>query len=54
MSEILNWDSVRMEVVEIVLKGWTALDLQIQHNPHHAEIRKWLPEPICTAMKYVK
>ena len=53
MTDVLNWDTVRMEAVEIVLKGWTALDLQIQHNPHHSEIRKWLPEPISTALKYV-
>ena len=51
MTDVLNWDTVRMEAVEIVLKGWTALDLQIQHNPHHSEIRKWLPEPISTALK---
>merc|ERR1712050_334160 len=47
----VDWNSARLEVIEIVLKGWTALDLQIQHNPHDLPVRRWLPEPIAEALK---
>ena len=54
MTDPLDWNAARLEVVEIVLKGWTALDLQIQHNPHDKEKRMWLPQPISDAMKYAR
>lgn len=51
MTEVIDWNVARLEVIEIVLKGWTALDLQIQHNPVDKEIRQWLPQPIADVMK---
>ena len=51
MSDSVDWNAARLEVIEIVLKGWTALDLQIQHNPQDKEVRMWLPQPIAEAMK---
>lgn len=53
MTEVIDWNVARLEVIEIVLKGWTALDLQIQHNPVDKEIRQWLPQPIADVMKLV-
>merc|ERR1711876_25340 len=46
-----NWDETRLEVIEFILRGWTALDLQIQHNPHDKATRQWLPQPIADAIK---
>ena len=40
-------------IIEFVLKAWTALDLQVQHNPTDKEKRKWLPEPIADAIQLV-
>jgi hypothetical protein len=45
------WDKTRYQVIEFILKAWTALDLQVQHNPHDKEKRKWLPEPISDAIQ---
>merc|ERR1712235_82209 len=45
------WDKTRYQVIEFILKAWTALDLQVQHNPHDKEKRKWLPEPIADAIQ---
>ena len=33
MSGQLDWKKARLDVIERVLKVWTALDLQVQHNP---------------------
>lgn len=45
-----DWGQTRLEVIEFILRGWTALDLQIQHNPHDKQTRQWLPQPIAEAM----
>merc|ERR1712168_1580124 len=45
------WDKTRFQVIEFILKAWTALDLQVQHNPTDKEKRKWLPEPIADAIQ---
>ena len=45
------WDKTRFQVIEFILKAWTALDLQVQHNPHDKEKRKWLSEPIADAIQ---
>ena len=50
-SEAIDWDVTRMQVIEILLKGWAALDLQIQHNPQDKAVREWMPEPIALALK---
>merc|ERR1712212_201533 len=45
------WDKTRFQVIEFILKAWTALDLQVQHNPADQEKLKWLPEPISDAIQ---
>ena len=54
MNSDLDWSKARLQVIEIILNGWTALDLQIQHNPQDLACRKWLPEPISEAIMCVK
>ena len=47
----INWNETLKDAVELVLRGWTALDLQVANNPHDMEIRKWMPEPISQALQ---
>ena len=41
----INWEQTRKDAVELVLRGWTALDLQVANNPHEMEIRNGCQSP---------
>ena len=47
----INWETTLKDAIELVLRGWTALDLQVSNNPHEMEIRNWMPEPISQALQ---